>query len=83
MGIPGHISASDILALWKRQPSCVVCGNGRGIDHIRALADGGAHDVVNLQTMCKPCNRSKEHVARRMREAHRINSVKELMAEPR
>jgi len=26
-----------------------------------------AHDAANLQTMCKPCNRSKEHVALRAR----------------
>ena len=67
MGRDGRITGADILGLWSRQPVCVACGEGKGIDHVRALADGGLNVVDNLQTMCKPCNRSKEHVALRAR----------------
>ena len=67
MGVAGRITGADILALWERQPVCIECGRGRGIDHAVALADGGLNVADNLQTMCKPCNRSKEHIALRAR----------------
>jgi|JFJP01.1.fsa_nt_gi 5-methylcytosine-specific restriction endonuclease McrA len=29
------------------------------VDHIIPLAQGGSHDVSNLQTLCAKCNRAK------------------------
>jgi hypothetical protein len=56
---PGHVTMQDVLALWERQPVCVSCGEGRGIDHIEALLTGGGNVPENLQTMCRFCNRAK------------------------
>jgi 5-methylcytosine-specific restriction endonuclease McrA len=58
-GVPGRLTAADIRALWERQPTCVTCGVGRGVDHIRAMSRGGANVPDNLQTMCGPCNSRK------------------------
>lgn len=52
-------------ALVRDRFTCVSCGlrdrSGSSLeaDHIVALADGGAHALENLQTLCKPCHKSK------------------------
>lgn len=40
---------------------CVYCGNGGKVecDHVIPASKGGRHDLDNLVTACKPCNRSK------------------------
>lgn len=40
---------------------CVQCGSRRELtlDHVIPKAQGGAHTVDNLQTMCGPCNNMK------------------------
>lgn len=42
--------------------TCGYCG-ARGValecDHIVPVAKGGTHELENLKTACKPCNRSK------------------------
>jgi len=58
-GVPGHVTLDDVLAMWKRNPQCIGCGVGRGIDHIVAFSDGGTHDASNIQTMCQSCNSRK------------------------
>jgi 5-methylcytosine-specific restriction endonuclease McrA len=58
-GVPGHLTMPDVLALWARQPVCIVCGEGRGVDHILPFILGGPNTVDNIQTMCRPCNRAK------------------------
>ena len=55
----GVLTYADILALWDRQPVCVECGRGRGIDHIVGLFRGGTNTPDNLQTMCQRCNQRK------------------------
>ena len=30
--------------------------NNFQIDHIKALANGGTNDLINLQILCKPCH---------------------------
>jgi len=40
-GVPGVVAMNDILALWRRQPACVGCGIGFGVDHIVALRAAG------------------------------------------
>jgi 5-methylcytosine-specific restriction endonuclease McrA len=29
------------------------------LDHVVPLADGGTHELANLQTLCRPCHRAK------------------------
>lgn len=65
--VTGRLRGADVLALWSRQPVCVACDKGRGIDHIVAFADGGLNEPANLQTMCQPCNTTKEGAAKRAR----------------
>ncbi len=40
---------------------CLACGatNDLSIDHIHPESKGGSHDMSNLQTLCRPCNRRK------------------------
>lgn len=59
-GAAGHISRADVTALWERQPVCLHCGNGRGIDHIVAFRDGGSNTPGNIQNLCRTCNAIKE-----------------------
>lgn len=49
------------IAAIKRMRKCYWCGN-KGkmtVDHVIALADGGAHDPSNLVPCCGPCNHRK------------------------
>lgn len=69
VGVSGRLTAGDIRDLWARQPACVSCGRGRGVDHIRAMSRGGTNTPDNIQTMCRSCNakkywRSDRHVER-------------------
>lgn len=58
-GVSGRLTKADIEALWQRQPVCVCCGEGRGVDHIKALTNGGSNTPDNIQTLCQPCNSRK------------------------
>jgi 5-methylcytosine-specific restriction endonuclease McrA len=42
---------------------CAFCGStiGLQIDHIVPISRGGRHSVGNLQSLCKPCNSSKNN----------------------
>ena len=44
-----------------RATPCVMCGALEPIevDHIKPVSRGGHHRESNLQSLCKPCNRSK------------------------
>jgi 5-methylcytosine-specific restriction protein A len=46
------------------RPVCEVCQreSAAHVDHRVSLADGGTHDVVNLQSLCHSCH-SKKTVA--------------------
>lgn len=59
-GSVGHITRAAVTALWERQPVCMHCGVGRGVDHIVAFRDGGSNTPDNLQNLCKLCNSRKE-----------------------
>lgn len=58
-GVSGRLTSLDILSLWERQPVCVACGSGRGLDHVVAMADGGPNLPENIQNLCRPCNVAK------------------------
>jgi 5-methylcytosine-specific restriction endonuclease McrA len=53
--------AQKLLRLQRGK--CACCGRRVGrkyqLDHVVALARGGAHDDSNLQILCPPCNRRK------------------------
>lgn len=65
-----RITTQDVLALWQRQPVCVECGAGRGVDHVVRLGDGGPNTPDNLQNLCKPCNGRKENAGRALAPDH-------------
>jgi len=65
-----RITSQDVLALWQRQPVCVDCGAGRGVDHVIRLGDGGSNTTGNLQNLCKPCNARKENAERTLPPDH-------------
>jgi hypothetical protein len=41
--------------------ACVYCGSATdlAVDHVKPVVQGGTHDDVNLQTLCKSCNSRK------------------------
>lgn len=55
------IGPVDETAIYERDKVCVYCGSGEDltIDHVVALASGGAHCQDNLVVACKHCNSSK------------------------
>lgn len=67
VGATGWITAADVREVWTRQPACVECGNGRGLDHIVAFRDGGMNVPDNLQNLCRACNGAKEYAAQKGR----------------
>jgi 5-methylcytosine-specific restriction endonuclease McrA len=58
-GADGRLSADDIMALWRRQPNCLGCGDGSGLDHVVPLCRGGQNTTGNLQNLCRSCNSRK------------------------
>lgn len=55
----GRLSREDVLALWIREPVCVDCGDGRGLDHVIPLSRGGSNTTGNLANRCRFCNSRK------------------------
>jgi len=55
------VGAVNEAAIYERDKVCVYCGAAEGltIDHVVALANGGAHAQDNLVVACKSCNSSK------------------------
>jgi 5-methylcytosine-specific restriction endonuclease McrA len=58
-GADGQIGYETVLALWQRQPDCVDCGDGRGLDHVIPFALGGTNTSGNLANRCRSCNARK------------------------
>lgn len=58
-GADGRLSADDIVELWRRQPDCLGCGEGSGLDHIVPFCRGGMNTTGNLQNLCRSCNSRK------------------------
>lgn len=57
-GIPKQVRAK---VFENDNYACVTCGATEPleVDHIVPWSKGGAHDISNFQTLCKPCNISK------------------------
>lgn len=55
-----RITAAQIKEVWERDQVCVKCGaEGRDIDHILPVSQGGQTEMDNLQLLCKPCHINK------------------------
>lgn len=59
LGQPHRLRLADILDLFSRQPTCLNCGQGRGLDHIQSFATGGLNTPENIQNLCATCNNRK------------------------
>ncbi len=57
---PGRgVTPEDRRAVLERDGwACLRCGAREDLvlDHVRALCNGGAHDVSNLAVLCRDCN---------------------------
>jgi 5-methylcytosine-specific restriction endonuclease McrA len=84
-GASGHITRADVTALWERQPVCLRCGVGRGVDHIVDFRHGGLNTPENLQNLCRTCNELKAakltlEIAREIRASYGSNPCREYWA---
>jgi HNH endonuclease len=52
---------------WRRDAAPLLDELGASIDHVKAFAKGGAHDISNFATICSRCNVRK---GTRSREEH-------------
>lgn len=54
------------LIAHRQEWKCNQCGSHLppefDIDHVRALCDGGANSMDNLQALCKACHGTKTHM---------------------
>lgn len=55
----GVLTYEVVLEIWRRQPACMDCGNGCGLDHVIPLSRGGSNTSGNLANRCHPCNARK------------------------
>lgn len=60
----GKHTAAELKALMvKQRGKCACCReplkHGYDVDHVVPLAKGGTNDILNIQLLCPPCNRSK------------------------
>jgi hypothetical protein len=55
-GADGQIGYETVLELWRREPDCVDCGEGRGLDHVIPFIAGGSNTSGNLANRCRSCN---------------------------
>jgi len=61
------LSADVRFRVWRRDAfTCTYCGRSAltdpivlEVDHINPVILGGSHEIDNLTTACKPCNRKK------------------------
>lgn len=58
-GVDGQIGYEAVLELWRREPVCVDCGEGRGLDHVIPMSRGGSNTSGNLANRCRSCNARK------------------------
>jgi 5-methylcytosine-specific restriction endonuclease McrA len=58
-GADGQIGYETVLELWRREPACVDCGEGRGVDHVIPFIRGGSNTSGNLANRCRSCNARK------------------------
>lgn len=58
-GVDGQIGYETVLELWRREPDCVDCGEGRGLDHVIPMGRGGSNTSGNLANRCRSCNARK------------------------
>jgi hypothetical protein len=58
-GADGQIGYETVLELWRVQPVCVDCGDGRGLDHVIPFIRGGSNTSGNLANRCRSCNAKK------------------------
>lgn len=58
-GADGQIGYETVLELWRVQPVCVDCGEGRGLDHVIPFIRGGSNTSGNLANRCRSCNSRK------------------------
>lgn len=58
--LPGHIRT---LVLRRDRYQCVFCGHNGilEVDHIIPWSAGGADDMDNLRTLCRPCNQDRSN----------------------
>ncbi len=75
-GCAGRLTAQDVRDLWARQPDCLHCGEGRGVDHIENLSDHGPNLPGNLQNLCRSCNSRKFQAAKRKLSADQIRGIR-------
>ena len=60
----GFVAPVDTLALQESRKTCTYCGcrltaTNKTIDHVIAVAAGGAHEAPNLVLACSDCNARK------------------------
>lgn len=58
-GADGRLSPDNVMDLWRREPNCVMCGDGAGLDHIVPFCRGGSNTTGNIQNLCRDCNSRK------------------------
>ena len=70
MSAPRARSGRLRRAQLQRSPVCERCGSAEGVqvDHVARLADGGADDLSNTQTLCEACHRLKTAAEQRTRD---------------
>lgn len=61
----GTLAPSTLMRLYAEAKRCHYCGTAikgkeKTLDHVLALARGGAHSIHNVVIACWPCNNSKK-----------------------
>jgi 5-methylcytosine-specific restriction enzyme A len=75
--VPGDWKRRRKVILRRASGHCETCGAGGKleVDHIVNVAEGGTHELTNLQALCLACHAAKTKAEQRRGHARRSQRV--------
>jgi 5-methylcytosine-specific restriction enzyme A len=75
--VPGDWKSRRAKVIGRAGGNCEACGaEGKlEVDHVVNVAEGGTHDLTNLQALCLACHTAKTRAEQRRGQARRAQRL--------